>query len=148
MKTIFETDIRAAIVERVRRLTPDAQPHWGRLDAPKLLCHLGDQLRMGLGDIPTTPVPGPLRHPPFKQLVLYWLPWPRGKAEAPKEDFTTFASTWDEEVQNLENLIDRFAHQDPVASWPPNPVFGSRSGRAWGVLSYRHLDHHLRQFGV
>jgi hypothetical protein len=27
-------------------------------------------------------------------------------------------------------------------------VFGRISGRSWGALQYKHLDHHLRQFGV
>lgn len=33
-------------------------------------------------------------------------------------------------------------------SWPPSRVFGRISGRSWGVLQHKHLDHHLRQFGV
>jgi len=27
-------------------------------------------------------------------------------------------------------------------------VFGRLSAKQWGVLMYRHVDHHLRQFGV
>jgi len=30
--------------------------------------------------------------------------------------------------------------------WPEHPAFGALSRRAWGVLIYRHMDHHLRQF--
>ena len=26
--------------------------------------------------------------------------------------------------------------------------FGSMSGAEWGVTQYKHLDHHLRQFGA
>ena len=32
--------------------------------------------------------------------------------------------------------------------WPDHPAFGALSRRAWGVLIYRHMDHHLRQFGA
>jgi hypothetical protein len=32
--------------------------------------------------------------------------------------------------------------------WPEHPAFGRMSRRVWGVLGYRHLDHHFRQFGV
>ena len=34
------------------------------------------------------------------------------------------------------------------AEWQEHPAFGRLARRAWGVLAYRHLDHHLRQFGV
>lgn len=36
----------------------------------------------------------------------------------------------------------------PGAAWPASRVFGRISGSSWGVLEYKHLDHHLRQFGV
>jgi hypothetical protein len=43
-------------------------------------------------------------------------------------------------VQSFETL-------DP-AVWPEHPVFGKMTPRAWRVLGYRHMDHHLRQFGI
>ncbi|MDZ4803510.1 MAG: DUF1569 domain-containing protein [Candidatus Eisenbacteria bacterium] len=30
----------------------------------------------------------------------------------------------------------------------PNPIFGNLSVDEWGKLSWKHLDHHLRQFGA
>jgi hypothetical protein len=30
----------------------------------------------------------------------------------------------------------------------PHPFFGSLTPRAWSRGMYKHLDHHLRQFGV
>jgi hypothetical protein len=44
-------------------------------------------------------------------------------------------------------LVERFGHADPGKVWPVSPVFGALSGKDWGALSYKHLDHHLRQFG-
>jgi hypothetical protein len=43
---------------------------------------------------------------------------------------------------------ERFSQRGPNAAWPPSKVFGRISGSSWGVLQHKHLDHHLRQFGV
>jgi hypothetical protein len=45
-------------------------------------------------------------------------------------------------------MLERFAARDRKAPWPVHPLFGPLSARAWGVLTIRHCDHHLRQFGV
>ena len=60
----------------------------------------------------------------------------------------TSPTTWEADVDRLRDLIGRFAARGPNASWPPSRAFGRISGRSWGVLQYKHLDHHLRQFGV
>jgi hypothetical protein len=41
-----------------------------------------------------------------------------------------------------------FENLDPKLVWPDHPVFAKMSRKAWCVLGYRHMDHHLRQFGV
>jgi hypothetical protein len=45
-------------------------------------------------------------------------------------------------------LLDRAASARTTDTWPEHPAFGKLSTRAWGVLIYRHMDHHLRQFGA
>ena len=52
------------------------------------------------------------------------------------------------DVTRLRALIRRFGDRGPAAEWSPSRVFGRISGRSWGVLEHKHLDHHLRQFGV
>ena len=31
---------------------------------------------------------------------------------------------------------------------PAHPLFGPMTWREWGVATYKHTDHHLRQFGA
>jgi hypothetical protein len=45
-------------------------------------------------------------------------------------------------------LIERFATTPPEKLGVVHPSFGRMRPRDWDVLQYRHLDHHLRQFGV
>ncbi len=71
-----------------------------------------------------------------------------GKGRSPPEFLATCPTTWQADVSRLRALIDRFAGRGPAAPWPPSRVFGRISGRSWGVMLHKHLDHHLRQFGV
>jgi len=58
-------------------------------------------------------------------------------------------ATWQADVAELQALVDRLVARGREATpWPEHPAFGKLSRRAWGVLTYRHIDHHLRQFGA
>jgi hypothetical protein len=139
---------RAALLERAARLSPDATPAWGRLTAPQMLVHVTDALRMAFGDVRCAPKHMTLlRRTPVKQLVIYWLPFPKGTPTAP-ELLARAATSWDDELARLREAVGRFDPAVAPARWPEHPIFGALSGRAWGVLAYRHADHHLRQFGV
>ncbi len=113
-----------------------------------MVCHVADALRVALGEIKTKGKPGFLRFKPLRQLLVYWLPWPKGKIEAAPEMLTTLPSEWHNDVSTLHTLIENFGKRDPVSKWATHPAFGPLSGPEWGALSWKHLDYHLRQFGV
>lgn len=146
--TLFEAESRAKILGRLASLTPENERRWGRLSIAEVVPHMADQLRMALGDIQTSAPRGPLRFRPMRYLVIHVLPWPKGRAKGPREAFTTDTEGFAADVERLAALIERFARQDPRGPWPPNPVFGPLTGHDWGVLSLRHLDHHLKQFSA
>ena len=148
MGSLFEQADREAMLGRIARLTPDRKPEWGRFTAPEMVCHVRCGLRQGLGELESGPPSGALSHAPFNWLVIHVVPWPKGKAQSPPEFLTTRPTTWEADVDRLRDLIRRFAARGPNATWPPSRVFGRISGRSWGVLQHKHLDHHLRQFGV
>ena len=55
----------------------------------------------------------------------------------------------DTERARLCGLIDRFAAAGPTGCTAhPHAFFGSLTPDEWAVLMYKHLDHHLRQFGA
>lgn len=147
MGNLSSPDHREKILQRLRLLTPQASRRWGTMNVEQMLCHISDQLRMGLGDIPPEKPAGLLRFWPLNTLAIHFAPWPKG-APSPSEAFTAQSQHWDQDLGNLESLIDRFGKKDPDAIWPTHSIFGKMSGKDWGVLSYRHLDHHFRQFGI
>ena len=141
---------REEILDRIGRLQPGAAPLWGRMRADEMLAHLVQGMLMGMGELPTHSRKTILRHWPLKHLFVYWVPFPKGIARAPRE-LMTWGETpeWSASVERLRTLIHRFEVLDRKGKdWPVHPVFGPLNGKAWGALAWRHLDHHLRQFGV
>ena len=147
MKSAWNVGNRRELQRRVSALRPEARGQWGSMTAPQMVAHLADSLRMAVGDLPVAAKTSPLRYPPLKQLALYWLPFPKGVPTA-VELITRVPETWKFEVDDVNSLLDQFAHRDRHGRWPDHPVFGRMRGSSWGVLVYRHMDHHLRQFGV
>jgi len=148
MPSLFDPQVRASIVDRISRLRPERKPTWGRFTAPEMVCHVSAGLRQGLGELETGPPSGPFSRFPMNWLVIHVLPWPKGKGKSPREFLTTLPTTWMSDVNALRDLVERFGARGPDASWPPSRVFGRISGHSWGVLQHKHLDYHLRQFGV
>ena len=147
MKTLWNEQDRQELLERVALLTPEAERRWGTMTPAGMLAHLSDALRMALGDLPCASKRLPIRYAPLKQLIVYWLPFPKGAPTAP-ELIGRASTSWSSETTDLMILIDRFGRLPADARWPEHPAFGRLSRRAWGVLAYRHMDHHLRQFSV
>ena len=138
---------RQELLDRLERLTPGATPLWGTMTAPQMLAHLVDWMLMAKGELKTAPKNRLLRFPPLKQLAIYWLPFPRGVPTAP-ELISRKPSDWAIERAAVRAHMQWFETLDPNVVWPEHPVFAKMSTQAWCVLGYRHMDHHLRQFGV
>jgi hypothetical protein len=146
MRSIWQDDSRRELNDRVGALKWDRPAQWGRFTAPKMVCHLADSLRMALGDLKVAPKRLPIRYPPLKQLIIYVAPFPKGAPTAP-ELLAREPREWANEIADLQGLLVRAAAAGSAEGWPEHPAFGRLSNRAWGVLIYRHIDHHLKQFG-
>ncbi len=147
MSTLFDATDRAAILGRIAGLTEDRRPRWGRFTASEMICHVSSGLRQGLREGELGPAAGPLTHWPINWLVIHLIPFPKGAKAAP-EMLATKPTTWAADLAALHDLVERFGALDPSGAWPESKVFGRISGRSWGVLQHKHLDHHLRQFGL
>jgi hypothetical protein len=118
------------------------------MSAPEMIAHCIQTVRMANGTLPIVPRRLPFRHAPLKQLIVYVLPFPRNVPTAP-ELVARLPGEWTSDMSELAMLLDQVAANDPFhRTWPAHPAFGNLSSRAWGVLGYKHMDHHLRQFGV
>ena len=147
MKTLWDPAAREELCERIARLDPSAERRWGSMTAPAMVAHLADAMLMTLGELHIPSRNLPLRYTPLKQLIIFWLPFPKSAPTAP-ELVGRAPGPWPAECAALRALIHKFAERDPRGRWPEHPAFGALTPRAWGVLAYRHIDHHLRQFGA
>lgn len=110
------------------------------------IAHLADSLRMTLGEITEAPLPGVLRYQPMKWLAINVLPMPKG-VKGPAGYFTHAPTQFDQDRAELLRLIAVCANRPADATWGENPFFGRLTKAQWGRLAYKHVDHHLRQFG-
>jgi len=147
-RTFFNDSDRQQIIGRIRGLRADASPRWGKMNAPRMVAHLTDQMYHCLGDVPVQQQPGFLSLSPVRYLSIYVVPWPRGRVQGPPEAYVTKPVSWEKDVQSLVQLVERFALQDAGAEWPNHALMGRMTGYDWGVFCYKHFNHHLKQFGA
>lgn len=155
MKSLLDPSSRESLRLRVETLRPDTPPRWGNFTAPRMLGHLIQSLRMMSGDlmIPPEPAPWLISHAPLKHLLIYVLPFPRGMSTFPEllarpapEPADLSEAAWRAEQRAFGDALDAVGAMDPAGTWPDHGALGPLTGREWGVLQYRHLNHHLRQF--
>jgi len=148
MKSLWEDGTRRELLARARRLTPEHRARWGKFTVDRMLAHLVDAFRMGMGEIEVRPRKIPLLGTwPFNVLFIRLVGMPKNAPTA-REIVQRPPLTIEAELRELEAAMDRFAAQRDRKQWPVHPAFGKLSRRSWGVLGYVHTDHHLRQFGV
>jgi hypothetical protein len=148
MRSIFDPATSASLDERLRSLSPSSQRLWGQMSAGEMVCHVGDQVRCALGDLPTKPRKNVLANSALRFVLVYLLPWPKGKLPTVPEMQSTRPEEWSTDLAATTEVLRRAAARGADADWAVHPVFGPLSGREWGRLIYKHMDHHLRQFGV
>ena len=148
MPSIWEEEARNELLNRLDRLTADAPARWGRFNCPAMMAHVNDALRMPLGEVIAPIKRLPIRFFPLKQLVIYYLPFPKGVPTSPVLLARCDEAVFQDEVQAFRQILARLARRSHETAWPGHPAFGTMSRRAWGVLGYRHVDHHFTQFGI
>ena len=148
MNSIFEPAVSAGLLERIGRLKPDDRPSFGKMNVNQMVVHCTGGVQMMIGELPVAPKPGPFRIPFLRYLVIHVLPWPHGAPTAPELIPPVEPGDFSANVARLKSAVERVSKRDPQGEFSPHPAFGQINGKNLGVLMARHLDHHLRQFGV
>ena len=148
MGSILNNSDRSAIVNRLQSLSPSSVGLWGSMDVAAMLQHLRLSAEMALGDL-TMPSSNKRAFQvfPLKHLILYVLPFPKGAPTAPALK-PAVATPLEQERTALLSLLERIGSGPDEGAGPEHPLFGPLTWRQWGVVTYKHADHHLRQFGA
>ena len=148
MGSILNESDRAAICGRVRSLSASSNARWGRMSVTEMLQHLRLSALMTVGDLEVASANKRVFQVfPLKHLILYVLPFPKGAPTAP-ELHPGATESFEEERAAMLALLDRIGAGPREGAGPPHPLFGALSWREWGVATYKHVDHHLKQFGA
>ena len=150
LPNIFNKEVTGKIIQRMNGLTPDTQPQWGKMAVAQMLAHCNVTYEMMYEDIHSKPNA-------FVKVILKLLvknkvvnetPYQQNGQTAPQfiikdtKDFNV-------EKQRLIDYINRTqalgeAHFDNKESHS----FGTLTKTEWNNMLYKHLNHHLTQFGV
>jgi len=150
MKSLFNAADNQEMIRRVELLTAGSRPQWGKMGLDHMLIHAQRPLQVAFGELK------------LKRSIAGFLfgSWARKKIANGEEPFqknlptdkhfiVRNPDTVDEGKKRLISLIRRFAQGGPSAiTREPHPFFGKMTTQEWDTLMWKHLDHHLRQFGV
>lgn len=148
MGSILNESDRAAISSRMQSLSASSTARWGRMSVTGMLQHLRLSAQMAVGEIKVASAnKRAFQVFPLKHLILYVVPFPKGAPTAP-ELHPGAATSFDEERAAVLALVDRIGAGPRDGIGPPHPLFGPMTWREWGTATYKHVDHHLKQFGA
>jgi hypothetical protein len=151
MNTLFEPMCVLEVKQRLSALSSGHQRHWGKMNAAQMLAHCSLGLEMASGEIrPPRALVGRILGPVIKPMALRDEEPMRRNSPTSKELVVIGEDRdFEAEQKRLSGLIDRFAAAGAAGCTShPHAFFGSLTPDEWAVLMYKHLDHHLRQFGA
>jgi hypothetical protein len=150
MKNLYDPACVTEVQGRLAALRPDSARAWGTMTQGQAMAHCAIALESAVGDRPIKRVfIGRLLGPIVKPLALRDdKPMQRNSPTAP-ELVVTDERDLAAERARLSTLVDRFAAAGASGcTTEPHAFFGRMTSDEWAILMYKHLDHHLRQFGV
>ena len=148
MKTIFDKTTHDEIIGRLDNLTANSTRQWGKMSPSQALEHCSRALEAASGK-------NPMKHALIGKLISWAVkksffsekPMPKNSPTAPEfviKDDPDFEAT----KAKLKTLTSEFsALGEAKTDGNMHSFFGKLSGKEWGILQYKHLDHHLLQFG-
>ena len=147
MKSLFDPETYSETRNRVNQLSENSQKQWGKMSVGQMLHHCQGTLNIMLGKNDYELRTNLLAKVFFKRMFYNNIPYPKNMPtakflrEKEPKDFNV-------EKKNLIALFDEFECQRNRVIWRNHPAFGYFTKQQWGQMQYKHLDHHLRQFGV
>lgn len=149
MKNLFETASAMELKQRIKLLRPDSEKQWGLMSVAQMLAHCSAWMEMAAGlKTPPRNFLGRIVGKVAKKSVLGQKPIPR---DMPTEKSLIIQGDRDfaAERQRLVEWVERFSAGGPErCTTHPHCFFGSMAPIEWAIMGYKHLDHHLKQFGA
>jgi len=149
MKSLFIVTDKDEILARINKLTPDTQHLWGKMNVCQMLVHCQVGVESAIGDrYMSRTLMGKLIGRFFKSMATNNRSFGQGSPTHP--DFIIgnteeFSIEKDKLTALVQRMYDGGKHG---ATGNPHAFFGHLTPTEWGALMYKHIDHHLKQFGA
>lgn len=148
--SVFDAEVVAKLNDRISRLTPSTAPEWGSMTVDQMLAHVNVAYAM----IYDAPGPRPnwlmrlVLRKVVKRKVVGPTPYPRNSPTAPAFRMRG-PKDFDAERARLVAYMQQVQEEGAgTFEGRESPSFGPLTAGEWNGLFYKHLDHHLVQFGV
>ena len=150
MPTIRNQTHRTELIERINRLRGDEKPAWGKMNVNQMVSHL-----VQTGELPfaaSLPDKSSVFSRIFiKPLVLYVLPMPKDvktSAEMDQQEEGRKPLEFDVDKGLVIDSINKLGDLPVDHDCKYHPFFGKMNAKEWAVIAHKHIDHHLKQFGL
>jgi hypothetical protein len=148
MQSLFEQTVADQIIQRINALDAAKEAQWGKMNVAQMLAHCQAPFRVYFGEEKMKRgLMGLLFGRIAKKKLFTDKPWPRNLPTA-KSFVVVDQKEFEEERAKLLEVIRRFKEEGYNVTTSTHPFFGKMSSQEWSLLAYKHLDHHLQQFGV
>jgi len=150
MKSVFSKEETDKLLSRINNLTQSSRPFWGEMNVSQMLAHCNVPYEM----IYTDNYPKPNLFKRFllkifvKKAVVGEKPYTKNGRTAPQFIITDDRDFEKEKKQLISYLIKTQELGENYFNNKENHSFGRLTKEEWNRMFYKHLDHHLKQFGV
>jgi hypothetical protein len=149
MKTIFNEAQYNEIVERISKASGKEKAIWGKMSIAQAMNHCILPLEVATGTKTVKPNwIGRLLKGVIKKAILEEKPYKKNLATMPQYKVMDNTLQFEQERTKLLNALHSFKQSEASAEGRLHPVVGALSKNEWGFSQYKHLDHHLQQFGL
>ena len=149
MESLFDKQGNQNIIDRINQLTPITLSQWGKMTVSQMLEHCQQPIKVSFGTLELKPnlISFFFGKPAKKQMLTQ----PRFKRSLPtvKEFRITHEPNFEEARKQLIEMVSKYADEGHGAiKVSKHPFFGNMTMEEWDILQWKHLDHHVKQFGV
>lgn len=150
MKNVFDPAVTTELIHRIEELSPESPALWGKMSVDQMLAHCNVAYEMAFTD--THPKANPLMRFLLKTFVkagaVNEVPYKKNLPTAPAFRIKNEKNFGEEKARLITFLEQTLATGKAAFEVKESPSFGPMTAKEWNNLLYKHLDHHLSQFGV
>ena len=150
IQNIYSAPVSEQFIDRINKLSANTQSQWGKMDVSQMMAHCNVSYDMAFDE-------NFKKSSSFLRFILKNLvkkgfvnenPLKKNSSTATEMLIKTpkdFEQEKSKLVVNVKNLVEKGENYFHLKD---HPGFGVMTKQEWNNFYYKHLDHHLTQFGV